>query len=270
MPDAQIAGFRNELEKLKSLLSRSRASQVQAKSIIDGSRRTVKNYFENIRPNFATHGLDNESLGGLDTLMQEYLVLTQKAALKRTYLQKIKSINQELNGVEVALLTVSSNSMGSNRQTLDGKEVRIAQTLAALVPSAGASYEQACLDLRGPKRLSYRGAAAELREALREALDHLAPDKSVMEQSDFKPEKDQTKPTMKQKVRYILMSRGKSRSVIETPENAVQVVEERVGALARSVYMRSSLSTHVGTTKQEVKQVKAYVDVVLSELLEIA
>ena len=49
----------------------------------------------------------------------------------------------------------------------------------------------------------------------------------------------------------------------------MRVVEERVGALARSVYTRSSLSTHVGTTKQEVQQVKAYVDVVLSELLEI-
>ncbi|MCF7982345.1 MAG: hypothetical protein K9K86_10195 [Pseudomonadales bacterium] len=54
------------------------------------------------------------------------------------------------------------------------------------------------------------------------------------------------------------------------PRDTVQVIEERVGALARSVYTRSSISTHVGTTKQEVQQVKAYVDVVLSELLEIA
>ena len=91
--DAPIAQLRIYLEKLKSLLSRSRASQVQAKSIINGSRSAVKEYFENIRPNFATRGLDDESLGGLDTLMQEYLVLTQKAALKKTYLQKIKSIN---------------------------------------------------------------------------------------------------------------------------------------------------------------------------------
>jgi hypothetical protein len=268
--DAQITLLRNDFEKLKSLLTRTMSSQVKAKSITDGSRRTVKDYFENIRPMFTAHGLDNDSLGGLDALMQEYLVLTQRAALKKTYLQKIKSINQELNGVEVALLTVSSTSMGSNPQALDGKEMRIAQTIVALVPSAGASYEQACLDLRGPERLSYRGAAAELRESLRESLDHLAPDKFVMEQNDFKPENGQTKPTMRQKVRYILASRGKSRSITETPENAVQVVEERVGALARSVYKRSSLSTHVGTTKQEVQQVKAYVDVVLSELLEIA
>lgn len=75
---------------------------------------------------------------------------------------------------------------------------------------------------------------------------------------------------MKQKVRYILKSRGKNKTVSEAPEKAVEIVEEMVGALARSVYSRSSLSTHVGTTKQEVQQVKAYVDVVLGELLEIA
>ncbi len=75
---------------------------------------------------------------------------------------------------------------------------------------------------------------------------------------------------MKQKMRYILRSRGKNKTVSEAPEKAVEIVEEMVGALARSVYNRSSLSTHVGTTKQEVQQVKAYVDVVLGELLEIA
>ena len=143
-------------------------------------------------------------------------------------------------------------------------------TLAGLVPSAGLSYEQACIDLRSVSRRSYRGAAAELREALREVLDHLASDRDVTAQSGFKLEADQKKPTMKQKVRFILVSRGKGKTQTAPAENSTSLVEERVGALARSVYDRSSLSTHVGTTKQEVQQVKAYVDVVLTELLEIA
>ena len=268
--DSPVTKLRDNLSCLKKLLNRSKAKQVQAQSIIDGSREIVQDYFNNIRPNIYSQGLDNESLGGLDTLMQELLSLTQKQALKKNYEQKVKSIGQEVNGVEVSLLTASTSKNSVKVCCLDGKEIRIAQTLSSLVPSAGLSYEQACLDLRDSSRHSYRGAAAELRESMREVLDHLAPDKDVMEQLNFKLEKNQQKPTMKQKVRYILTSRGKSKSISEAPENAVDLIEDRVGALARSLYTRSSLSTHVGTTKQEVQQIKAYVDVVLGELLEIA
>lgn len=267
--NSPVEQLRTGLNRVKSSLSRSRAKQVQAKSIIDGSKAVVQDYFNAKRTELSQLGLDDESLGGLDALMQELLRLTQRSSLKSRYEQTLKQINQELNGVEVASLSPeeSENAPGDS---LDGKERRIAGTLDGLVSSAGISYRQACLDLRGPERLSYRGAASELREALREALDHLAPDADVSGQPGFKLEKDQTKPTMKQKVRYILRSRGKNKTVSDAPERAVVVVEEMVGALARSVYNRSSLSTHVGTTKQEVQQVKAYVDVVLTELLEIA
>lgn len=265
-----ISQLRAEIERLKPLLSRSSARQVQAKSIINGARACVHSYFDNSRPELAGQGLDDESLGGLDTLMQDLLVLSQRASRKTNYERKIKSIVQELNGVEVALVSSGGRTTGAGFKGLDGKEERIATTLSSLVPSAGLSYEQACKDLRDSDRLSFRGAAAELREALRETLDHLAPDSDVKKQEGFKLEKEQRSPTMKQKVRYILSSRGRGKSISATPEEAVQVVEERVGALARSVYNRSSLSTHVGTSKEEVQQIKAYVDVVLGELLEIA
>lgn len=268
--NSPVAQFRTDLERLKVLVNRSKAKQVQAKSITNSARSTVLSYFDETRPILAQNGLDNESLGGVDTLMQSLLVLSQKASLKTSYSRVLKAAIQELNGVEVALVTNAPTIVNLDSVDLDGKEVRIARTLSSLVTSAGVSYEQACRDLRDASRLSFRGAATELREALREALDHLAPDPDVAAQDGFKLERDQKTPTMKQKVRYILKSRGKSKTVSEAPESAVQVIEERVGALARSVYNRSSLSTHLGTTKQEVQQIKAYVDVVLGELLEIA
>jgi hypothetical protein len=214
--------------------------------------------------------LDDETLSGLDTWFQDLLELTQRASLRKRYAQTLKALESELNGIEVAFVSRCAGYIVTDQGALDGKEHRIAQTLSALVPSAGLSYEQACRDLRDAHRRSYRGAAAELREALREALDHLAPDAQVQAQKSFKLDKGQTKPTMKQKVRYILTSRGGAKSASEAPENAVEVIEDRVGALARSVYARSSASTHVGTSRQEVLRVKAYVDVVLGELLEIA
>jgi hypothetical protein len=58
-------------------------------------------------------------------------------------------------------------------------EKKIIGMLEALVPSAARSYEQAILDLKDDSRVSFRGPALELREALREILDHLAPDSEV-------------------------------------------------------------------------------------------
>jgi len=268
--NGEVATLRYQVKQVKNLLSRARAKQVRATSIKNASKELVNSFFGQARSSFAAHGLDDESMAGLDKWMQELLSIAQRASLKTNYLRLLKLIEQELNGIELALLTASPASRQSNPGGLDGKEARIVSTLAGLVPSAGLSYEQACFDLRSVSRRSYRGAAAELREALREVLDHLASDKDVTAQPGFKLEADQKKPTMKQKVRFILASRGKGKSQTAPAENSTSLVEEMVGALARSVYNRSSLSTHVGTTKQEVQQVKAYVDVVLTELLEIA
>ena len=268
--NSHLVILREHLKKVKKLLNQARAKQVQAQSIINSSKELVTQYFNNTRPVFQSNGLDNESLGGLDSWMQQLLTLTQKLSLKSKYNRIVKSIDQELNGVEIALVTEITEPQALSTIKLDGKEKRIAATLRGLVESAGLSYEQTCLDLRNNTRCSYRGAAAELREALREVLDHLAPDKKVISQENFKLEKELKKPTMKQKVQYILKSRGKNKSQIEAPESAVALVEERVGALSRSVYNRSSVSTHISTSKQEVQQIKAYVDVVLGELLEIA
>lgn len=268
--NAYLAEIRERAKRLKYLLSRSRSKQVRAVSIKDAAKGAVNFYFGEPRGSFLNSGLNNESVVSLDRWFQELLTHTQKASLKTSYERTLRSIEQELNGVEVALLSASPAAPASPARLLDGREERIASTLAGLVPSAGLSYEQGCIDLRDGSRRSYRGAATEFREALRETLDHLAPDAKVTSQADFKLEEGQKKPTMRQKVRFILTSRGKNKTQTSPAETSTSLVEDRVGALARSVYDRSSLSTHVGTSKQEVQQVKAYVDVVLTELLEIA
>ncbi|MEO7725569.1 MAG: hypothetical protein ABIU29_12950 [Chthoniobacterales bacterium] len=117
----------------------------------------------------------------------------------------------------------------------------------------------------------YAGAPSgnELREALRELLDHQAPDPDVEAQAGFKFEKDQKQPTMKQKVRFILRARGLPATAVEAPEGAVALIDEMIGKLTRSTYGRSSISAHVSTARSEVRQMKMYVDSVLAELLEI-
>jgi hypothetical protein len=149
-------------------------------------------------------------------------------------------------------------------------EARIITTLEQLVPTAALSYQQALQDLAtGTERLSFRGTANELREALRETLDHLAPDEDVMAAAGFALEQGQTRPTQRQKVRFILRSRHVPETARAAPENSVALVDELTGSLARASYVRSSISAHIASTRQEVRQMKMYVDSVLAELLQV-
>jgi hypothetical protein len=138
-----------------------------------------------------------------------------------------------------------------------------------MLPSAARSYEQAIMDLKGKDRLSWRGPATDLRESLRETLDHLAPDQEVTKEPGFKLEKDAQGPTMKQKVRHILRKRGVSRTAIQAPESATEAVDELVGTFIRGVYSRSSVSTHTPTDRNEILRIRQWVRVALFELLQV-
>ncbi len=74
---------------------------------------------------------------------------------------------------------------------------------------------------------------------------------------------------MRQKVRVILSSRGKNRTQHVAAEKTVELIETLSGEVARAVYNRASLSTHVETTKDEVVQLKRYMDALFFDLLEI-
>jgi hypothetical protein len=139
-----------------------------------------------------------------------------------------------------------------------------------MLPSSAASYEQALRDIFHGGRISWRGTASELREVLREVMDHLAPDDKVRASPGFKLEPGLLGPTQKQKVRYILRARRSSSAVVAVAEGSLDTVEEAVAALARSTYQRGSESAHVGSTGKEVRNLKRYVEALLAELLEIA
>jgi hypothetical protein len=263
-------GLRDSIKKLRTLLGQSTTKQVAAKGVKKAARTVVLEYFDKHRPKLVVAGLQEQDLSDLDSTLQDLLELSRKNALRATYVKTVKNAEKAANAIESLLLLKRACAASSPAIKLNDRERGFVDTLHALVPTAALSYEQACLDLSCSNRKSYRGAATELRESLRELLDHLAPDKEVMNQPSFNLEKNQTKPTMKQKTRFILRSRGKNKSVYDAPESAVGVIEDSVCSLARAVYNRSSLSTHMATTLKEVKQIKAYVDIVLSELLELS
>jgi hypothetical protein len=267
-----IAQLITDIEALGGSLRRGNAVNVNDQSSKDRAIALATHYFSDVRPRVIAAGGETENVLQHDELWQQLVRLAHGNNARRTYLKIIGNLRKQLSEFNIAALAspVVQASQSSSSAPLSREETLILQTLEALVPSAAASYRQGLSDLLGPARLSYRGTAAEFREALRETLDHLAPDAEVEAQKSYKPEERQTKPTMKQKGRYILISRAQNKTQRASAEKMFGLIEELSGEVMRAVYNRASLATHVHQSKNEVQQIKRYVDTVLFDLLEIA
>ncbi len=246
-------------------MSKINASQLGSIEHREAVKGFVDGYFRNVRNVIARECGDQETMLELDLVFQKLLGLTHRRSKTSIYKRLLKSIKKSLVDLEKEVLLLASGK-ADNDDPIDSK---IVMTLKGLVPSAALSYEQAIVDLREGSRSSWRGPAADLRETLREVLDHLAPDKEVIKQPEFTLEKDAKGPTMKQKVRYVLRKRGLSKSCSDVVERSTSYVDDIVGGFIRSVYTRSSVSAHTPTERTEVVRIKEWVRTALCELLEL-
>lgn len=255
-----FASFQKAFQKL-------RAVNVNSNQVKNQLKVAVQRYFRAARPQLLGLGLSEKEIETLDGALQELLRLTagnNATSSYKRWLRAARAANIDLSGKLEAKLG-NQNIIGQRRSS----ENLIGETLRTMLPSAASSYMQALIDLDDPSRVSFRGPAAELREALREVLDHLAPDKAVVAQPGFKLEKDRNKPTMRQKVGFILKARGRGKSASGAPEDAADIVEQGLGELTRSVYTLGALTTHVSAGRREVIQLKRYLDAVLMDILEL-
>ncbi len=261
-----------DIEALGMSLRRGKAVNVNDQSSKDRAIGLATRYFTDVRPQVVAVSGETKHLLHHDELWQQLVRLAHGNNTRHTYLRIINSLRKQLTEFNILALTtpVVQAAQSTANAALSREETLILETLKALVPSAAASYRQGLSDLVGPERLSYRGTAAEFRESLRETLDHLAPDGDVEAQDWYKPAEGQKQPTMKQKTRYILTSRGQNRTQRGSAEKMSGLIEELSGEVMRAVYNRASLATHVHQSKVEVQKIKRYVDTVLFDLLEIA
>lgn len=258
--------FAGTADSLRKRISLSKAPQIQSKTVLSEIQKLVEYYFRDLRATYFSPKTSNNELVELDAHAQQLLELTHKHPASSKVITLLKNVVVLSRKIDVH--TTINQSNDSDRD-MDVVDMRIIETLEKLVPSAALSYKQALTDLKTPTRMSWRGPATDLREALRELLDHLAPDKDVTSAPGFKLEHETKGPTMKQKVRHILSKRGKSRAATAVPEGAAASIEEALGAFVRSLYTRSSISTHTPTDKIEVTRIRDWVRVTLCELLEI-
>jgi hypothetical protein len=261
MTNADIEALLQELGELRRQLNKGENKQIFSESDTARIRGLATMYFN------ARAGIEGiDQLSETDDLFRSLTAMSRgnpSRAKVQSMLGDAKKLIVALEGVVMTAATEKS----AGRKT--ATDQLIIDTLRELCPTAASAYSQAMTDLSVDQRESWRGPAADMREALRETLDAMAPDDEVKAQPNFKFEKDTYGPTMKQKVRYILKKREMPSGAMTAPEKAVEGVEDIVGSILRSVYNRSSLSTHVATDKDEVLRVHAWVRLVFCDLLEI-
>jgi hypothetical protein len=258
----------NELDTLAALLKRGKGALVSSTALRERAKLAVQHYFRQVRPHLVDLSIDAVHVEQLDWISQYLLKLASKTNRRSTYRTRMRELDDLRGEIETAVeIRATGGDARPAARLTTATEAAILATLDRIVPSTALSYQQVLEDMAEPRRVSYRGTAAELREVLRELLDHLAPDEEVLK--TVRLEKDQRGPTMKQKAIFILKARGVGETARKTPVDAVGAVEDSIGSLARSVYTRGSVSTHVVTTRNEVLTIKAYADAVLADLLQI-
>jgi len=267
----EIDSFWSNLREAENPIQRSKAVFVNAESTRESVREVVKSYFSKVRPAISTAGVRETTVESMDFCAQELIRLANGKNRRRTFLKHLKELRTYRPEVEMAVAQVASEDEKPviEKRAFSEIEEKILATLRELLPSAALSYQQVLEDFRVP-RISLRGTASELREVLREVLDQLAPDADVASQPNFKLESGLPKPTMRQKALFVLRARDLSRNAMRPAEHSIEMAEELSARMARSVYEKSSIATHVLTNKDEVARVKHYIDGALIELLQIA
>lgn len=261
-----VREFIADLERAnRALTIKEFGRQLNSAKKRDQLRQLVETYFDRVRPTFAPSREQGEVTQPVDDAMQALLIECHKRGQTSRYKKLLAAAREALIQVDAAQMLPQSLEL----TPIDSSDSQILSALDRLLPSAALAYLQAVEDLKTSDRYSWRGPATDLRECMREVLDHLAPDKDVEGQVGYKRESDARGPTMKQKVRHILRKRNAASAATSSVEAAVLAVEDALGVFVRSVYTRSSVSTHTATSKDEVLRIKSLVQVVLQELLAI-
>jgi hypothetical protein len=179
---------------LRSALARCRSVNVNTTLLKTQAKELVQYYFRQARPTLLPIGFTEESLGAIDTEMQEVLRLSNGNNRKSYYTDHLKRIETERSAIDSqreVLLSRKAVAASVGSVVRSTVEQAVLTTLQQVVPTAALSYEQGCRELGDGKRISFRGVASEFRECLREVLDHLAPDKEILAQPGFKLEEGQ-------------------------------------------------------------------------------
>jgi hypothetical protein len=118
---------------------------------------------------------------------------------------------------------------------------------------------------------NYSGAVGEIRDTVTLVLHHLAPDGDVIGAAGFKLEAGETRPTRRQRTRFIALKQARSKEVAKALANDVELLEFQYLLLEKSLttaYGIASSLTHTTSTRDLAYQSLKQGDSILAQLLE--
>ncbi len=269
-PEDVWAVFAKELKILEALLKKSSIKHVNSANEIEATQSLISHYFRRFRTAVREKNLETSILDSLIVNLKE---LTSKRSNREAYLETLSRVRKKFSELEIQNEYLASEGATVSAKPISELENKIYTTLDKLSPVTAASYKQLIWDINDVSRVSFKGTVHELREILREVLSKLAPDEIIETSVDFTLETGTSKPTMKQKVKFIFDLRGKTKDETKLAENAMSVIElseDTVATLAREVYVSGSVAAHTVGVREKIYQLKMYLDAVLCHLLEVS
>jgi hypothetical protein len=235
-------------------------------------RSVVGAWFGEYQPSFVQMiGENDPQIRVMDELVMDLLQLTSGDNARRTVVQ---SVLRAVRHFKETLLVRISRAYWSRvpQRSPAGLDEEVGRRLRSVDAKVADGYEQAVLDIEALDRLSYRGAAAELREVLTHVLHLLAPTSKVAATDWYKEARrsghlTETKPTRAERTRFILRSQSQGATVTESAESYMVMVEDRLGHVIGRTFERGNAATHAGTEREELVKLLPYINALLRELL---
>ncbi len=263
--------FLDALERLISMLARSKAKLVSAVEERNHVRSFVAAWFGEYRPAFLELIADEEQFLPIDDVMQGLLKLASEPSSRLIYTRLTRNVRKHFRDHLLVPLSRAHWSRAPERAPA-GVDPEVARRLRTLDADLAESYEQVVEDLADGNRKTYRGTAAELREVIRGVLVQLAPDEKVKNTDWYKEARRtgtraESNPTQSERTKFILRQRTAGSAAVEAAESYMLSIEDRLGHVVRASYRRASDSTHTGAERQELAQQLRYANALLAELL---
>ena len=197
----EIAQALARVEDVRKAIRAVDGGQVKTKTLCDMLHSLPAFYYGELRSLLPASAAET---GRADQVFSQLHELSRKHPSKQKCLDALADAKKVLVAIECVRL-VGAGARGAG--VTSPVDERIISSLLELCPAAAAAYAQGVKDLETIDRASWRGPATEFRELLRETLDALAPDKEVEAMPGYKHEQNATRPTMRQKAKFILKSR---------------------------------------------------------------
>lgn len=242
-----------------------RAEQKNVQSVVGAWLGQYEPYFAQML------GGDDPHLAQISEMMEEILRVSSDGSARRTVVRSVANVCKKFRDDLLLPLNRAYWSRAPERSPA-GQDEGAAKRLRKLDAKVAADYEQAVLDIEDPDRISYRGAASELREVLTQVLHILAPTAEVQATDWYKEARKsgvvtEPKPTRAERTKFILRKQEQGTTGTGFAESYMSMVEERLSQVIGRTFARSNRSTHADSEKDELTRLLPYVNALLRELL---